>query len=85
MSKKRLNLSLDQDLVDFVKSFAAQNRLSVADIVTQFFLSLKRQEEKDVHKRILAHPAFHQAMEDVKARLADGTAEWYSFEEVFGD
>ena len=33
MPKTRLNLSLDQDLVDFVKLFAAQQRVTVADVV----------------------------------------------------
>lgn len=85
MPKTRLNLSLDQDLVDFLKIFAAENRLSVADVVTQYILSLKRQDEEEARERILADPRFQQAMEDIKSRLKDGTAEWYSFEEVFGD
>lgn len=85
MPKTRLNLSLDQDLVDFIKTFSAENRLSIADIVTQYFLSLQRGQEEESQKRLLAHPAFQQAMKDVQARLKDGTAEWHSFEEVFGD
>jgi len=84
MSKTRLNLSLDQDLVDFIKTFSAENRLSIADIVTQYFLALQRQEEEAAQKRLLAHPAFYQAMNAVQTRLKDGSAEWHSFEEVFG-
>ena len=33
MAKTRLNVSLDQDLADFAKVFAAENRTSVAGSV----------------------------------------------------
>ncbi len=37
MSKARLNISLDQDLVDFVKVYVRENRTTtVADVITQF-------------------------------------------------
>lgn len=85
MSKTRLNLSLDQDLVDFVKVFAAENRTSVADIVTQYFLALKRNTDREDVRTILSHPTFQRAISDVQTRLRDGTAEWYRFDDVFGD
>ncbi len=40
MPKTRLNLSLDQDLVDFIKVFAAQNRMTIADVVTQYLAGI---------------------------------------------
>jgi len=85
MSKTRMNLSLDQDLVDFAKVFAAENRTSVADIVTQYLLSLKRRVQGERVEPILSHPAFQQAMADAQARLRDGSAQWHTFEEVFGE
>ncbi len=85
MPKTRLNLSLDQDLVDFVKLFAAQQRVTVADVVTQYLLALKRRDEREEVESVLSHPAFHQAMADVQARLQDGSAEWLSFDQVFAD
>ena len=42
MSKTRLNVSLDQDLAEFARDFAAQNRTSVANIVTLYLLALKQ-------------------------------------------
>ena len=63
MPKTRLNVSLDQDLADFAKVFAAENRTSVADMVTQYLLALKRRVEGEHTEKILAHPAFQQAME----------------------
>lgn len=85
MPKTRINISLDQDLADFAKVFAAENRTSVAEMVTQYLLALKRRAEAGHMKTILENPAFQQAMEDVQAKLRAGTAEWHSYDEVFGD
>ncbi len=85
MSKTRLNLSLDRDLVDFVKTFAAENRTSVADVVAQYLLSLRRRVQGDVAETFLANPAFQAAMHDARVRLTDGTAERHTFNEVFID
>lgn len=84
MPKTRINLSLDQDLADFAKVFAAENRISVADMVTQYLLSLKRRVEGEAAEKILAHPAFHAAMKEAQAKLRAGTSRWHSYEEVFG-
>ena len=83
MPKTRINISLDQDLADFVKIFAAENRTSVADIVTQYILTLKRRIDEQDSERILAHPAFQEAMETAQKKLQDGSVEWYSYDEVF--
>ncbi len=85
MAKNRLNLSLDQDLVDFAKLFAAENRTTVAEVITQYLLSLKRRAQGETTTKILAHPAFHEAMEDVQAKLSEGKAEWHTFDETFSD
>ncbi len=85
MPKTRLNVSLDQDLAEFAKIFAAENRMSVADIVTQYLLALKRRVEGENMENILANPAFHHAMEDAQAKLRAGTAQWHSYNEVFED
>jgi len=85
MPKTRLNISLDQDLADFVKVYVKENRTTVADVVTQFILALKRKAQGDSMDIILSDPDFHKALLDVQARLRNGTAQWHSFEEVFGD
>jgi hypothetical protein len=85
MPKTRINVSLDQDLADFAKVFAAENRTSVAEMVTQYLLALKRRSEGKHMETVLQNPAFQQAMEDVQAKLRAGTAEWHSYDEVFGD
>jgi len=83
MTKTRINISLDQDLADFAKVFAAENRTSVADIVTQYLLSLKRRIDGQDSERILSHPAFQDAMKEAQIKLKDGSAEWYSYDKVF--
>lgn len=85
MPKTRLNISLDQDLADFVKVYVKENRTTVADVVTQFILALKRKAQGDSMDIILSDPVFHKALLDVQARLRNGTAQWHSFEEVFED
>lgn len=35
-------------------------------------------------EKILAHPAFQQAMEEAQAKLRSGTAHWHSYDEFFG-
>ena len=85
MAKTRINVSLDQDLAEFAKIFAAENRTSVADMVTQYLLALKRRVEGEQMENILAHPAFEQAMEEVQVKLRNGTTQWHSYEEIFED
>ncbi len=85
MPKTRINISLDQDLADFARVFAVENRTSVADIVTQYLLTLKRRIEGQDSERILSHPAFQEAMDVAQKKLKDGSAEWYSYDEVFSD
>jgi len=85
MSKARLNISMDDDLVNYIKIYAKENRTTAAEIFTQFILSLKRRTQGDPQEIILANPDFHQAFMDTQVRLKNGTAEWHSFDEVFGD
>ncbi|EFK05704.1 conserved hypothetical protein [delta proteobacterium NaphS2] len=85
MAKTRINVSLDKDLAEFARVFAAENRISVADMVNQYLLALKRRVEGEQMASIFAHPAFEKAMKEVQRRLSDGTAEWHSYEEVFKD
>ncbi len=85
MPKTRLNISLDQDLVEFIKVYVKENRLTVAGVVTQLILALKRQAQGDSMDIIFSDPGFHKAILDVQSRLRNGTAQWHTFEEVFGD
>ena len=83
MAKTRLNLSLDHDLVEFAKAFADDNRTTVANVVTQYLLALKRRRDGDPIELILSHPDFEASLRDVQARLQSGETTWHSFDEVF--
>ena len=85
MAKTRLNVSLDQDIADFAKVFATENRTSVAEIITQYLLSLKRRVEGENTEKILAHPAFDKALQDAQRKLQNGSAKWHSYDKVFGE
>ncbi len=85
MPKTKINISLDQDLAEFAKIFAAENRITVADMMTQYLLTLKRKIENQDSETILSHPAFQSAMEESQNKLRKGTAVWHSYDEVFDD
>ena len=85
MPKARINISLDADLIQFIKQFAKENRITVADVFTQYVLALKRHAKGEPTDLIMANPAFRQALEEVQTRLKDGTAEWRTMDEVFGN
>lgn len=85
MTKTRINISLDQDLADFVRLFAIENRTSVADVITQYLLALKRRSTGENSEQILSHPAFQKAIKDAQKKLQNGKANWHSYDEVFGD
>jgi hypothetical protein len=84
MPKTRINISIDQDIADFARVFAAENRITVADLMTQYLLNLKRKVEGKDTEIILADPAFQKAMEEALDRLQNGTAAWHTYDEVFG-
>lgn len=83
MAKTRINISLDQDLADFAKAFAEENRTTVAEVMTQYLLCLKRRIDNENTETILSHPAFEEAMEIAQQKLADGRATWHSYHDVF--
>lgn len=85
MPKTRINISLDQDIAEFAKVFAAENRITMADLVTQYLLNLKRKTEGRDTEIILADPAFQKTMKESLDRLQNGTAAWHTYDEVFGD
>ena len=85
MSKSRLNVSMDGDLVDFIKIYAKENRTTAAEIFTQFILSLKRRSHGDPMEIILSNTDFHQAIIETQSRIQNGTAQWHSFDQVFND
>ncbi len=85
MPKTRLNISTDKDLADFIKIYAAENRTTIANIVTQYILSIKRRVEGKKTNNILSNPIFNESMIEVQTKLQEGSSTWYSYDDVFGD
>jgi hypothetical protein len=85
MSKTRLNISIDYDLADFIKIYAQENRTTASEVITQFVLGLKRRTCRQSTDAVLADPEFSQALTEAHARIKDGSAQWHTFDEVFGE
>ena len=83
MQKSRINLTLDADLLDFVKEYAETQRTTVSEIFTQFALKLKRIKENDPTDIILSDPDFSASLLETMARVRSGSVSWKSYDEVF--
>jgi hypothetical protein len=83
MHKTRVNLTLDADLLDFIKDYAETQRTTVSEVFTQFALKLKRLKENDPTDTILSDPDFSASLQETMARLKSGTVTWHSYDEVF--
>jgi hypothetical protein len=83
MPKARINLTLDSDLIEFVKEYAESQRTTVSEVFTQFALKLKRLKENDPTEIILSDPDFTDSLLETIARVKSGTVTWQSYDEVF--
>lgn len=83
MQKARINITLDADLLDFVKEYAETQRTTVSEVFTQFALKLKRVRENDPTEIILADPDFSATLLETMQRVKDGSVKWHSYDEVF--
>jgi hypothetical protein len=83
MQKTRINLTLDADLIDFIKEYAETQRTTVSEVFTQFALKLKRAKENDPTETILADPDFSDSLLQSIEKIKSGTVTWHSYDEVF--
>ena len=83
MQKSRINLTLDADLIEFIKEYAASQRTTVSEVFTQFALKLKRLKEDDPTETILADPDFSDSLLQSIERIKGGTVTWHGYDEVF--
>ena len=83
MTKKKINITMDQDLVEYAKIYASQQRTTVSEVFTQFVLNLKRSRENDPTEIIIADPDFHDSLLDTMNNIQSGHVEWSSYDEVF--
>jgi 16S rRNA G966 N2-methylase RsmD len=83
MHKGKVNITLDEDLIEYIKSYAEEQRTTVSEILTQFILNLKRTSEKEPMEIILADPAFKESLLDSISKIRSGKMKWHTYEEVF--
>ncbi|MDQ7823867.1 MAG: DUF6364 family protein [Candidatus Eremiobacteraeota bacterium] len=83
MAKGKLNITLDSDLIQYVKMYASENRTTVSEVVGQFLLNLKRARENDPTEIIFSDPSFKETMLECLDKIRSGRMKWHSYKEVF--
>lgn len=83
MYKGKVNITLDKDLIEYIKHYAEGQRTSISEIFTQFILNLKRTAEKEPMEIILADPAFRESLFDAISKIKSGKMKWHKYDEVF--
>jgi hypothetical protein len=83
MPKKKINITLDQDLIEYAKIYAATQRTTVSEIFTQFILNLKRLNEDDPMKIFLDDPGFRESLMVTMDKIQSGATKWSTYDEVF--
>lgn len=83
MQKNKLNITLDRDLIEYVKLYAREQRTTVSEIINQFVLNLKRTGDDDPMEIILSDPNFKKSLLKTIAGLKSGKIKWLKYDEVF--
>lgn len=85
MRKVRVNITLDDDLAKFLKGFSLSQRLSMSELINQWALNLKRNQENQGMETILSSPEFYESLLKTLDRSRSGKMKWHSREKVFGN
>jgi hypothetical protein len=83
MAKSKMNITMDEDLIDFAKRYASEQRTTVSELFSQFVLNLKRHREDDPTEVILGDPAFRESLLHTLRRMRSGRVKWSRYDEVF--
>jgi hypothetical protein len=83
MLKAKVNVSLDKDLIEYIKTYAEEQRTTVSEIFTQFVLNLKRTREQDSTEIIMADPVFRESLLSTVSKIRSGKIKWHTYDEVF--
>jgi hypothetical protein len=74
---------MDQDLIEYAKIYANEQRTSVSEVISQFVLNLKRVRENDPTEIILSDPDFRDSLLETMTRIQSGDVKWSRYDEVF--
>jgi len=83
MAKGKINVTMDEDLIEYAKVYASEQRTTVSEVFSQFILNLKRYKESDATEVILADPDFRETLMETISRIKSGKVKWARYEEVF--
>jgi len=85
MRKVRVNITLDDDLAKFLKGFSLSQRLSMSELINQWALNLKRNQENQGMASILSSPEFYKSLLETLERSRSGRLKWHGRGEALGD
>jgi hypothetical protein len=83
MQKRKINITMDQDLIEYAKLYASEQRTTVSEVLTQFILNLKRTHENDPMQVLLIDPGFTDSLLETIAKIQSGDTKWLRYEEIF--
>jgi hypothetical protein len=83
MSKGKINITMDRDLIEFAKDYAEEQRTTVSEVITQFILYLKRNKVVDPTEIILKDPVFSESLIETLTKIRSGKMRWFTYDEVF--
>ena len=83
MTKNKLNITLDKDLIEFSKLYASEQRTTVSELISQFLLNLKRTKSQDPTETIISDPEFNDSLLETISRIRNGKEKWLTYEKVF--
>lgn len=83
MHKAKVNVTLDRDLIEYIKMYAEEQRTTVSEVFTQFVLNLKRTKEQEPTEIIMADPDFRKSLLSTVSKIRSGKMKWHNYDEVF--
>ena len=83
MQKRKINITMDQDLIEYAKLYASEQRTTVSEVLTQFILNLKRINEDDPMQVLLKDPGFRDSLLETMAKIQSGKTKWLQYDETF--
>jgi hypothetical protein len=83
MAKGKINITMDDDLIEYAKLYAAQQRTTLSEVFSQFVLTLKRVKENDPTETIMNDPLFRESILKTISRIQSGDVKWLRYKEVF--
>lgn len=74
---------MDQDLIEYAKIYANEQRTTVSEVFSQFVLNLKRVKGNDPTEIVLSDPDFRDGLLETMTRIQSGDVKWSRYDEAF--